>query len=152
LRQAGGRILLVPSITCRYVARGSLRNLLNMQFQYGYYKPLAAAKVGRPYTIRQLVPPGFVSVFAFLALSAPMASMARLPLLCLAAVYAAAVLVAGVMTQAQLGVRARLWMCLTFAVIHFGYGAGYLSGIAYLWTRRRGADRASASRPAPLTR
>ena len=52
----GGRILLDPAIRCRYFARSTLVQVVQMFYQYGYYKPLAAMKVGRVMTVRQLVP------------------------------------------------------------------------------------------------
>jgi glycosyltransferase involved in cell wall biosynthesis len=152
LRQAGGRILLVPDITCRYMARGSLGKLLTMQLQYGYYKPLAAAKVGKPYTVRQLVPPAFVVALAGLAVLSMITPLARVPLLFLAAIYAAGTIASAMTVRDRLGVMGRLWLCLAFPTIHFGYGAGYLAGIAALWRRGRANHRTPASGVIPVTR
>jgi glycosyltransferase involved in cell wall biosynthesis len=151
LRRAGGRILLVPDITCRYMARGSLGKLFTMQLQYGYYKPLAAAKVGKPYTARQLVPPVFVAALAGLGVFSIIMPMARLPFVCLGAIYAAGTVASAISVRGRLGMMARLWLCLAFPTIHFGYGAGYLAGIAGVW-RRGSKRRAPASGVIPVTR
>jgi glycosyltransferase involved in cell wall biosynthesis len=47
LIRRGGRVLLLPDVLCRYFARRSLRHLAGMYYQYGYFKPLVARKVGR---------------------------------------------------------------------------------------------------------
>ena len=52
----GGRVLLLPDVFCRYFARRSFSQLARMYYQYGYFKPLVARKVGRVMTVRQLVP------------------------------------------------------------------------------------------------
>ena len=39
-------MLLLPEVSCRYFARRSLGQLARMYYQYGYFKPLVARKVG----------------------------------------------------------------------------------------------------------
>ncbi len=56
----GGKILLVPEIVSHYYARDTLLKLWRMCYQYGYFKPLAALKVGSVFTLRQLIPTAFV--------------------------------------------------------------------------------------------
>ena len=64
LVRAGGRIMLVPEVESRYYARGSFGQVARMFFQYGYFKPLAAWKVGRVTSLRQVVPAAFVAGLA----------------------------------------------------------------------------------------
>src|SRR5918996_918776 len=71
LLRAGGRVLLVPGVVAKYYARDSLGKLGRMFFQYGYFKPLVARKVGAVMTARQLVPALFVSSVRVVALFAP---------------------------------------------------------------------------------
>jgi glycosyltransferase involved in cell wall biosynthesis len=40
----GGRVLLLPEVSCRYFARRSLAHLSRMYYQYGYFKPLVVRK------------------------------------------------------------------------------------------------------------
>src|SRR2546430_5207450 len=70
LIRRGGRVLLMPNAKAHYVARTSLRQLWRMYFQYGYFKPLVARKVGRVMTLRQLVPSLFLSTLAACGLAA----------------------------------------------------------------------------------
>src|SRR5882672_9514409 len=69
--RAGGRILLVPGVVSSYYARRSLRQLGRMLYQYGFFKPAVALKVGRIMTLRQLVPPLFVLSVLMNVLVAP---------------------------------------------------------------------------------
>src|SRR5205807_2595104 len=71
LIRRGGRVLLMPTARAYYVARTSLRQLWRMYFQYGYFKPLVARKVGRVMTLRQLVPSLFLTTLAACGLAAP---------------------------------------------------------------------------------
>src|SRR3989441_866769 len=69
--RAGGRILLVPGVVSSYYARRSLGQLGRMLYQYGFFKPAVALKVGRIMTLRQLVPPLFVLSVLVSLLAAP---------------------------------------------------------------------------------
>jgi GT2 family glycosyltransferase len=57
----GGRILLVPDVVAVYFARRTLHQVARMYYQYGYFKPWVAQKVGRVMTVRQLVPAAFLT-------------------------------------------------------------------------------------------
>ena len=56
LRKKGGRTLLVPEITIDYYARDRLPQVWRMYYQYGYFKPLVARKLGLVLGLRQFVP------------------------------------------------------------------------------------------------
>src|SRR5207245_7853066 len=66
----GGRVLLLPEVVSQYYARRSLRQVARMFYQYGYFKPLVAKKLGRIMTFRQLVPGLFLLSLAASALTA----------------------------------------------------------------------------------
>src|SRR5207302_680738 len=65
LLKQGGRIMLIPEVVSHYYARGSLGQVARMFYQYGYFKPLAAWKVGQIMTLRQVVPALFVGSFGY---------------------------------------------------------------------------------------
>ena len=71
IQQRGGRVLLLPDLVAQYYARPSLRHVARMYFQYGYFKPLVARKLGRIMTARQLVPAAFLLTLAGAALLGP---------------------------------------------------------------------------------
>lgn len=150
LIRSGGRVLLVPDVAAQYYARGSLRHVARMYYQYGWYKPLVARKVGRIMTARQLAPGAFVAALAALTLLAVAWPAAGVALAALLAAYAAADLAAALTARVRLGLRARAVLALVFPLIHFGYGLGSLAGAAYWLLRPR--RRAPAAEALPLSR
>jgi glycosyltransferase involved in cell wall biosynthesis len=133
----GGRILLVPEIVSEYFARESLGKLWRMYFQYGYFKPLVARKLGRVMTARQLVPSLFVlSMLLSMALIG-LVPLAAIPLGTLLLAYLGADLFFAVKAGARQGVKCVFWLGLVFPVLHFSYGLGFLKGLADFVVRRR---------------
>jgi glycosyltransferase involved in cell wall biosynthesis len=124
----GGRVVLLPDVSCRYVARRSLRQLARMYYQYGYFKPLVARKVGRVMTVRQLIPALLVATVAGLAIASLWSSWAIGSLLLLISLYLALVLAFSVTGLAQ-GVRCALALTAVFPTLHFSYGVGFILGI-----------------------
>jgi glycosyltransferase involved in cell wall biosynthesis len=147
IRRAGGRILLVPGLVSRYYARGSLRKLARMYFQYGWFKPYVAYKVGRITTGRQLVPPLFVLAFTVAALLASIAPWMGSGLAILTCLYLLGV--AGVAAKAvrRVGLAPALALVSVFPTLHFSYGLGYLYGLARLVRGKRVGTGATVSMP-----
>jgi GT2 family glycosyltransferase len=137
LLRAGGRVLLVPGVVAKYYVRDSLGKLWRMFFQYGYFKPLVARKVGAIMTARQLVPALFVSTVLLTALLAPWFGAARVLLELALGGYVAAALAAAAMVVRRRGARVGLASGLVFPVVHVAYGAGYLLGTLEFVLRRR---------------
>jgi glycosyltransferase involved in cell wall biosynthesis len=124
----GGRVLLVPGVVARYYPRGSFAQLARMYYQYGYFKPLVAKKLGRVMTVRQLIPPAFVlGLFAVGVLALAWAP-ARPVWLAIAASYAVAVAASVLSAPGARDVGAALALAAAFPVIHGSYGAGFLRG------------------------
>ena len=132
----GGRILLVPEIESSYHARPTLRALGRMLYQYGYLKPLAARKLGRILTVRQLVPGGFVLAFLTLLFLSLWWRPPRLPLGMLAATYLVGVLIAMATARAA-DLRSRLALMAVFPTMHWSYGLGFLRGVVDFIVLRR---------------
>jgi len=129
LKKMGGEILLVPEIVSYYYARDSLSKLWKMHFQYGYFKPLTAKKIGNIYTVRQLIPGIFVgSLIVSLILSPIYNSFLWLFLFILGS-YTIVNLTFSLKTSLKKGLRFFFVLPLVFATIHFSYGLGYLKGI-----------------------
>jgi glycosyltransferase involved in cell wall biosynthesis len=141
----GGRIVLIPEVVSRYYARRSFRQVARMFFQYGYFKPLAARKIGRVLTTRQLVPALFVVGLAGSALAAPWLAPGRWLLTAIVTAYLAAI-GAAALAGRRYGPRCVLALATAFPVLHLSYGVGFLAG---LWPRRRSAQRVAA---VPLSR
>jgi glycosyltransferase involved in cell wall biosynthesis len=139
----GGRVLLLPDVCCRYFARRSLDQLARMYYQYGYFKPLVARKVGRVMTVRQLVPALLVAALSASAALAIWLPSARVVFALVAASYLSLVLVCSAAAIRTHGIRCGAALAAVFPTLHFSYGAGFLLGIRdHLLTRS--APRTSA--------
>ncbi len=150
LLRRGGRLRLVPSVASRYYARATLRQLARMFYQYGLYKPLVIRKVGAIMTIRQLVPAAFVLGLVASLLIGVSVPAARIVAGAIALAYAATMLTAAVGAVRQHGARCALSLLAVFPVLHFGYGIGFLVGLARLPFRRH--PLAPAADAVPLSR
>ncbi|HXV85062.1 MAG TPA: glycosyltransferase family 2 protein [Gemmatimonadales bacterium] len=133
----GGKILLVPDATVRYYSRGTYHQVARMYYQYGYYKPLAARKIGAVMTLRQLTPAAFLAAVCAGVLLSPLWSAAGAATLALAGGYAAAVVGVALQAAPTRGAGAALAMAAALPVLHFSYGWGYLRGLWNLLVARR---------------
>lgn len=150
LRLHGGRIFLIPQIQIEYIARDSLFKMAKMLFQYGYFKPLVAMKVGRPATIRQLVPP----IFSAVVLALPIFAVLQPALWWLwvgaVGLHFAVNLTVSLALAQKKGLRTLPSLLIGFFMAHMAYGVGYLIGIwdFLLWRRhnKKSVEKVSLSR------
>jgi hypothetical protein len=77
LLNQGGKIWFDPAIRSVLYIRPTLPKLFRQHYQYGYYKPLVALKVGFRRILVQMIPGLFVTALATLSLAAPFSRMAR---------------------------------------------------------------------------
>lgn len=128
LIRRGGRVLLLPDVRCRYFARRSFRQVARMYYQYGYFKPLVARKVGRVMTVRQVIPSVLVATLAgSAALSLWLPQMGAAFAFTLG-VYGFFVLACATVA-ARRDPRCALALGAVFAILHFSYGYGFIRGI-----------------------
>lgn len=133
LKQSGGRIFLIPDLVIDYYARERLRKMALMLYQYGYYKPAIALKLGHPATLRQLAPP----LFAAAAITAPFALFS--PLFWPSAIAVAGHSALNLYVSIKLAEHSRHVPLLftAFLTAHLSYGIGYLRGLVHFLTSRR---------------
>ena len=145
LIKAGGRILLIPDVVSYYYARSTLRQVGRMFYQYGYFKPLVAKKLGRFMTIRQLIPPGFVAGLVATGIAALLWTPALWLFGLVALSYTGIVLGSAVQTASKEGVATGLAFVTVLPVIHVSYGAGFWRRVFELLlpARTRAAERAA---------
>ncbi len=150
LLKRGGRIVLIPEVVSYYYARGSLRQVARMFYQYGYFKPLAAWKVGQIMTVRQLVPALFVGALALTAVLAPWLEPARLGLAGIVGAYMAAAATSAALALRKHGLRCSALLLVVFPVVHVSYGLGSIVAVLErLLGRRRPPHQVAA---VPLSR
>lgn len=126
LRDAGGKILLSPSIRSQYAVRPSLRSLCRQYFRYGMWRFRTVRHHPGSLRARQLAAPmlvlGLVASMLLSAVSLPLAAI-------IPAVYAVGLLCASVLAARGkgLGPGAAL-LPVVFACIHLAWGLGFLAG------------------------
>lgn len=124
----GGRVLLLPEAVSYYYARPTPRLAGRMLYQYGWFKPLVAWKLGRVATLRQLVPPLFVLALVGGALLAPFFTPVRLLWFAMLLAYATGLAVAMIGAARAHGLKVALALAWVFPVLHVSYGSGFLQG------------------------
>ncbi|MEO7987004.1 MAG: glycosyltransferase family 2 protein [Gemmatimonadales bacterium] len=141
----GGRILLLPDVASQYHARRTLSQVSRMLYQYGYFKPLVARKIGRIVTLRQVVPSIFLVTLLGAGLLSPWWSAGRVVFAAVAGVYVALVVSCAVLASVGRGWRCRTALIAAFPLMHLGYGFGYLRGLLDHFLLHRRVVRAPTS-------
>ena len=130
VRQSGGRVWMDPEIQIVYFARPTLAALASQYLRYGYWKAQMLRRYPETLRWRQFIPPAFVASLALLALLAPWLAPAAWLLAAELAVYAVALLAAGL--HAAIRNRQPLLIFglpLAIATMHFTWGAALLWGL-----------------------
>lgn len=129
LLKRGGKILLIPRITSYYHARDSLKKLWKMYYQYGYFKPLVAYKVGGVLTLRQLIPALLVATLATLGLMSIFSKLFLILFIFSFSAYSMSSLFFSFILAKRKGFKYFLILPAVFATLHFSYGTGYIKGL-----------------------
>ena len=135
LRKLGGRILLASDIRSRYYSRGTLRSLWRQYFQYGYWKVRVLQKHPRQMRFRQLVPIIFVAALLLTLLAGALSTVGVLMFGLLVGSYVLANFGASIIVARQANWSFLRFLPLAFAMLHFGYGCGFLVGLIGFWNR-----------------
>jgi len=130
LRKYGGKIFLVPDVKIKYFTRDSWTKLFKMFYQYGYFKPLVNLKLGQITTWRQLIPPLFVIVLIISLLLSFLFKKALFIFVILSLFYFTFnLLVSLLLSFSSRNLKLLPFLIISFFLIHFSYGLGYLKGI-----------------------
>ncbi len=125
LRGLGARILLDPGIRSRYYSRSSLVSLVRQYFQYGFWKVRVMQKHPEGMSWRQFVPPAFVFLCFFMALTPFAPGLLKYVL----AAYLVFILAGAVTLGIKKGFKYMAVLPFIFAALHFSYGTGFLCGL-----------------------
>ena len=153
LRAAGGKILLSPKIKSEYTVRGTPSSLWRQYFQYGFWKIRVLQKHPRQMSLRHFIPALFV--LASLVSSAVWFLFSPIGIYLVVGIigsYLLANLSASVWSVFAKGARSTpyplslipyflLLLPLVFAILHVGYGTGFLVGLvrfAGRWNDKQG--------------
>ena len=130
IREAGGRIILDPTLVVSYRPRGSLARVWRQYFEYGLWKVRVMLKHRAILSMRSMAPLGFLVLIVLLAIAAPFSTVALTLLVAVLALY-----LLGALVFALRGVRARgeplslaPQVMSVFPAFHFGYGVGMARG------------------------
>jgi len=130
LRQAGGRILLSPSINSTYTPRVSLPALWRQYYRYGRWKVRALQKHPASLRWRQTVAPLFVAMFFFSLILTLVWPSTFLLFGVVAGSYLPANLLASTITAKRSGWKYLPILPVVFGAIHFAWGMGFWDGLA----------------------
>ena len=126
IRAAGGKIFLSPAIRSYYYGRSTLRDLGQQYFQYGFWKLEMIQMHPRSVQPRHLAAPLFVfGLFATGLLGLVHRGFLNLFLLAISS-YLFASLLSSLLIARRQGWRYFPLLPVAFAVMHFGWGLGFL--------------------------
>jgi succinoglycan biosynthesis protein ExoA len=139
LRKLGAKILLAPELRSTYTSRSSISSLWRQYFQYGYWKVAVLQKHPRQMQLRQFVPALFVcSLLVSLILAVVHPAVGFRMMLLLGGSYLLATLLVSVsLAWGRERWRPVLALAISFPVLHFSYGTGFLVGLAMFCNRWR---------------
>src|SRR6267143_6471971 len=138
LRKLGGKILITPELHSRYTSRSSIPSLWRQYFQYGYWKVRVLQKHPRQMQLRQFVPAVFVfSLLASLILAVVRPAMGVRVMLLVGGSYLLTMLFVSTFLAFRSKWRLAPALALSFPVLHFSYGSGFLVGLAKFCNRWR---------------
>jgi hypothetical protein len=107
-----------------------------MYYQYGYFKPLVARKVGRVMTMRQLVPSALIGALVGSGGMGLWVPEAAAVFAAIVALYAGGVLACAAMAAGR-DLRCGVALAAVFPTLHFSYGFGFIRGVYDHFVARR---------------
>ena len=150
LRKRGGRILLSPEIRSRYYSRSSFKSLWRQYFQYGYWKVRILQLHPKQMSLRQFIPFLFVSSIAGLGLLSIFFSVGRWGLAFILSLYLLANLIATIKTTYKTKISLMPLIFISFMILHFSYGLGFLVGLFAFRNRWEGIKDSKMSEATPF--
>ncbi len=147
LRSAGGRVVLVPGIRSIYYNRGTPGGLWRQYFKYGLWKVRVIQKLPGQVRLRHLVPAGFVSSLLIAAVLSAVWVESAFALAALVALYVLFVTLIALSAAGARSIGLAAQTALAIAIMHVGYGVGFIVGFvrfAGRWRLRRQSAAGSA--------
>jgi glycosyltransferase involved in cell wall biosynthesis len=130
LAKHGEKVFISPRAQCRYFVRETPSGLFRQYFDYGYWRLAVLRKHKRPASLRQLIPPLFLSCMgtaAVLGLMLPGSS--KLSAGVLPATYGATLLLVGAWEAKKFGWRIACLFPVAAGIMHTAYAIGFAAAI-----------------------
>jgi glycosyltransferase involved in cell wall biosynthesis len=124
-----GKILLSPKIRSLYFNRSTLGSLWRQYYEYGFYKVRVMQKHPRQMRLGQFAPLALIVGLMFGFVVGLLVDSVFNIFLALLASYVGATLLASISLARELRWRQILLLPIVFAVLHFGYGFGFMVGL-----------------------
>jgi len=130
LTRAGEKIFISPRARCVYFVRETPMQLFRQYYQYGFWRVAVLKKHRLPASLRQIVPPLFMSTMLLLAISGlTLPGWWRLTALVLPLAYASTLFFVGISLGRKIGWQVAVLFPVAAAIMHTAYAAGFLWGL-----------------------
>lgn len=133
LIKSGLKIFLTPKIKSYYYNRSSLKKLWSQYFQYGFWKVRVIQKHGRPASLRHLVPMTFILTLIFPIIISVFYTKIIWVTITILILYLLANLLFTFKICLVKGIQYLFLLPIVFAILHFSYGLGFISGLLYFY-------------------
>jgi len=141
LKNAGGKIYLIPDVVIDYFARDSIKKICKMYYQYALFTPLVQKKLRKHDSWRRMIPSLFLvgllfgGIFCFIS---TVPSIVKIVYFVLFILYCLTCIFIGVQQSIKYKHSGLLYyLPITFGAIHISYGYGYLVGLYKIITKSR---------------
>lgn len=131
LAQQGEKVYISPRARCTYFVRETPSQLFRQYFQYGYWRVAVLRKHRLPASIRQVVPPVFMSFMLAVAIVGLLLLPGwwRLTAGVLPVVYGVTLLGVGAGNVGKVGWRVALLFPIAAVIMHAAYASGFAAGL-----------------------
>jgi len=129
IRKYGGKILLTPAIKSWYYPRSSFKKLWKQYFGYGYWKVRLFQKHFWMMRLRHFIPAAFVGSLILFLFLAPFIDTAFWFFIASFSFYVLASITAATLTWRSNKRVTITKILLSFYILHFSYGSGFLWGL-----------------------
>ncbi|RMD88550.1 MAG: glycosyltransferase [Calditrichaeota bacterium] len=128
LRKYGGKVLLNPSIKSYYYSRSSFKKLWQQYFGYGFWKVRLLQKHLKMMKLRHFVPATFVTAL-ILSLILMLTGTSIFWFFAILITYSLASIIAAYLIWRKNREINFVKILISFYVLHFSYGSGFLAGL-----------------------
>lgn len=141
LGERGGKILLSPRLSSRYVTRATPGSLFRQYYRYGFWKVRVMQKHPGRMRLHHFIPAGLVLALLGGVGLGVWTRIGWLPLAVLVCIWSMGAILFSVKGAVERNWRTAVWLPLVYAILHISYGLGFLAGLvvfARQWADREG--------------